>query len=91
MGRNRMIYKEGQRCKGRKDFIDHCNEKRLTATKAIYAYCYECSNGIAEEIKNCLVKDCPLYNHNPYNRKPKKHFKLNSDALEKARQQRKVG
>lgn len=37
------------------------NEKRLTAIKAIRAKCLDCSGGSREEVKQCVIPDCPLY------------------------------
>lgn len=38
--------------------------------RAIRAKCIDCSGGSSEEVKNCTVKDCPLYafrfGRNPY-------------------------
>ena len=45
-------------------------EKRLTPIKAIRAKCLECSCGNVNEVKLCVIPDCPLYpyrlGHNPY-------------------------
>ena len=78
-----------ERAKGRKELHDYAAGKRLTPIKSIYAKCYECSGGIAEEIKNCTIASCPLFPHNPYNRQPKVQFKRNASALAKARQKKK--
>jgi len=45
-------------------------EKRLTPIKAIRAKCLECSCNNVNEVKLCVIPDCPLYpyrlGHNPY-------------------------
>lgn len=35
--------------------------KRPTALKVIRAKCLDCSNGCAEEVKQCPVRTCPLW------------------------------
>ena len=36
-------------------------EKHLTPVKAIRLKCIDCSGGVLNEVKNCVVKNCPLY------------------------------
>lgn len=45
--------------------------KVLTPVKAIRAKCIDCSNGELAEVRECPVKDCPIY---PYRmgKRPKK-------------------
>lgn len=38
-------------------------EKHLTPLKAIRKKCLECSSGSTQEIKNCLIPECPLYSY----------------------------
>lgn len=33
----------------------------MTPMKAIRAYCLDCSNGSAHEVKLCPMTECPLY------------------------------
>jgi hypothetical protein len=33
----------------------------LTPMKAIRAYCLDCSNGSAQEVKRCEIRTCPLH------------------------------
>ncbi len=35
--------------------------KDLTPLKAIRKNCLECSSGSSNEVKNCIITDCPLY------------------------------
>ena len=52
--------------------IYNMDNKILTPIKAIRAKCMDCSNNQYAEIKNCIVKNCPLY---PYRlgHRPKKN------------------
>ena len=34
---------------------------RLTRGRAIRAYCIDCSGENKAEVRNCVIKDCPLY------------------------------
>jgi hypothetical protein len=34
---------------------------KVTPLRAIREYCLECSNNSFVEVKNCPVRDCPLY------------------------------
>ena len=36
-------------------------EKRLTRAKAIRAKCLDCCCGYAPEVRNCHIKECPLW------------------------------
>lgn len=51
---------------------------KLTPLKAIRRYCIECSGDSYNEVRNCPIKECPLYpfrfGHNP-NRKGIGNFK----------------
>lgn len=50
-------------------------QKNLSPVKSIRAYCLDCSNGSANEVKLCPAENCPLYRYrfgtNP-NRKGRK-------------------
>ena len=35
--------------------------KQITPLKAIRAKCLDCSGGSAREVRECAVKDCPLF------------------------------
>ena len=37
--------------------------KRLTPIKAIRAYCMECGERSYEEVKHCVITNCPLYQY----------------------------
>ena len=37
------------------------NNKKLTPLKSIRAYCLDCSNRQPKEVRECEIKDCPLY------------------------------
>lgn len=37
------------------------NSKTLTAIKAIRAKCLDCSGGSSQEVKLCVIPECPLY------------------------------
>jgi hypothetical protein len=43
----------------------------LTPIQAIRKKCLECSNGQPNEIKECLIKNCPLYDY----RISERHYK----------------
>lgn len=45
-------------------------KKKLTPLKAIRAKCIDCSGGVPKEVRECPIKDCPIY---PYRmgRRPK--------------------
>lgn len=36
-------------------------QKNLSPLKAIRKHCLECSSGNSNEVKNCIITDCPLY------------------------------
>ncbi|WP_308575028.1 hypothetical protein [uncultured Fusobacterium sp.] len=38
-------------------------EKRLTRGQAIRKKCLDCSANNRAEVKNCPIKDCPLYRY----------------------------
>lgn len=35
--------------------------KDLSPVKAIRAYCIECSGNSCKEVRECIIKNCPLY------------------------------
>lgn len=35
--------------------------KTQSPTKAIRKYCIECSGGSIQEVRNCIIKNCELY------------------------------
>lgn len=37
--------------------------KRLTPVRAIRLKCLDCSAGSSNEVKLCLIEDCPLYKY----------------------------
>lgn len=45
--------------------------KRALTSKvsALKMKCLDCSNYQPKEIRDCLISDCPLYNHRPFKRK----------------------
>ena len=56
--------------------------KDLTPLKAIRKNCLECSSGSSNEVKNCIITDCPLY---PYRlgKNPKRKGMGNSNNFNK--------
>ena len=62
----------------------------LTPLKAIRRKCLDCSGDSADEVRKCVIPDCPLYpfrlGKNPF-KKPMsdEHRKKCSEALKKAR------
>ncbi len=67
-------------------------EKRLTPIKAIRAKCLECSCGNVNEVKLCVIPDCPLYpyrlGHSPYIKLSDAHKAANAANLRKIHEQR---
>jgi hypothetical protein len=45
--------------------------KNLTPLKSIRAYCLECSNQQPKEVRECPIKNCPLYEYR-YGTNPKR-------------------
>lgn len=37
--------------------------KRLTRAKAIRQKCIDCCGGVHKEVKDCQIKDCPLWRY----------------------------
>jgi hypothetical protein len=71
-------------------------KKRRTPTKAIRAYCIECSNGSQKEVRECVMPDCPLYDYrmgkNPnYKKGSRKGNPKGVEALRKWREDQKKG
>lgn len=55
--------------------------KNLTPIKSIRAKCIDCSRGQLKEVKECPIKNCPLW---PYRmgRRPKAGESINEDVLQ---------
>lgn len=59
-------------------------KKNVTALKAIRAKCLDCSGGSSEEVRQCVIPDCPLY---PFrlgkspNRKPREYTEEQRKAM----------
>lgn len=60
------IEKEGISAQGRAELIAHLEGKRLYASKAIKAYCYDCMGHYADGKEDCRTPICPLYPFMPY-------------------------
>ena len=45
----------------RKRYNEMCEEIGTSLKKAIRAMCYQCSGYDYSEVRNCNVKDCPLF------------------------------
>lgn len=43
-----------------------CFTAKSSGREAIKAKCYDCSGYNREEIKNCTVRTCPLWNYRPF-------------------------
>lgn len=67
-------------------------EKRLTPIKAIRAKCLECSGDSVNEVKLCVIPDCPLYpyrlGHNPYIKVSEARKAANAVNLQKINDER---
>lgn len=67
-------------------------EKRLTPIKAIRAKCLERSGGSVNEVKLCVIPDCPLYpyrlGHNPYIKVSEERKAANAANLQKINDER---
>lgn len=55
------IKKIGIAAPGRSELIAHLKSKRLYASKAIKAYCYDCMGYYADGKADCNQQDCPLH------------------------------
>lgn len=62
----REIEKYGIAAIGRSELIAYLKGKRLYASKAIRAYCYECMGYHADGKCDCQQRDCPLHPFMPY-------------------------
>jgi len=51
---------------GRAELVAHLQGKRLYASKAIRAFCYDCMGYYADGKADCRQGDCPLYPFMPY-------------------------
>ena len=62
----REIENDGLAAQGRSESIDNLKGKRLYASKAIRAYCYDCMSYYADGKGDCGDPLCPLYPFMPY-------------------------
>lgn len=50
----------------RRDPLEKHKDDPKSRAKAIAAKCWDCTCQQREEIRNCVMTDCPLYNFRPY-------------------------
>lgn len=55
--------------------------KKLTPMKAIRAKCLECCAGQRLEVRECLVKNCPLYSYRMGHRPKDEQFTIEADEI----------
>jgi len=60
------IRQYGKKAKGRAEMIAFFQGKRLVASQAIKAFCYDCMGYYADEIEDCQCLTCPLHSFMPY-------------------------
>ena len=77
------IEKYGKKAKGRKELIDHLQQKQLSAKEAIHAKCYDCLGMYADGKVDCDIPDCPLYPFMPYRAGEKITMRKLSDEQKK--------
>lgn len=63
------IRRYGKKARGRSEMIAFLQGRRLTASQAVRAYCYECMGYYADEIEDCQCSTCPLHPFMPYAQK----------------------
>lgn len=54
--------------KGKRSLLKYASGERITPTEAIRAKCYDCQAYYEDisSVRDCAVKDCPLYPFHPY-------------------------
>lgn len=62
----RIQMKEDGVQRSHKSFEEKLKLSPRSATTAIKAKCWECSCEQRDEIRNCVITDCALYNFRPY-------------------------
>jgi hypothetical protein len=55
------IKKLGMSAKGRMELIRHLDGKKMPASRAILAKCYDCMGYFADGKSDCEMPDCSLY------------------------------
>jgi len=61
-----MTERRATNIKGKNQFDDFQNGKRLTHKQAILAHCFECMGGFEDGKQDCCGYSCPLYSFFPY-------------------------
>lgn len=62
----REIKKHGTAAGGRSELIEHLQGRRLYASKAIRAFCYDCMGWYTDGKMDCKQEECPLHPFMPY-------------------------
>tara|TARA_B100000315_G_C14235404_1_gene432904 strand:- start:152 stop:364 length:213 start_codon:yes stop_codon:yes gene_type:complete len=60
------LINKGISAKGRAELKKHINGKRLRASEALRAKCYDCMGGYKDGKHDCEVPGCSLYPQMPY-------------------------
>lgn len=64
----RDVEKEGISARGRKEILMFCEGKKMSASQAVRAFCYQCMgyHNNPGENRDCINPVCPLYPLMPY-------------------------
>lgn len=57
--------KSGPRIIGRKEYLKHLQNKKITRDEAIAAQCYACMGYYRDGREDCKIYTCPLYPFSP--------------------------
>lgn len=60
------LVEAGGTFQGKRELLEHLKGKRLTASQAIAAHCYECCGFFDQGRFDCKTATCSLYPFNPH-------------------------
>lgn len=61
-----QIKKVGTAARGRAELLRHFDGKKMPASRAILAHCYDCMGYFADGKQDCQISECSLYPWMPY-------------------------
>jgi len=69
----------GLRTNGYIQLKSYLEGNKLSFLQSIKAKCYECNNGYVDGIRDCKIKNCPLYPFSPLSSKPYEKIKVSEE------------
>lgn len=61
MGKYEDVKRIGMAAKGRAEMLKHLDGKKMPASRAVIAKCYDCMGYFADGKTDCQMPECPLY------------------------------